>query len=92
VVVRRGVPRVTPGEPLPCPAPIGIGVDDHVAFLAFGVRAAVPFDLASMAAAWSDPTSSGAKLLAAASEAARGSGARAVLRSTETGDVQKVSV
>jgi gamma-glutamyltranspeptidase/glutathione hydrolase len=91
VVVRRGVPRVTPGEPLPFAAPIAIGQADHAAFIALGIRAKTPLDVAQMAA-WSNRAASGGKLLAAACEAARGTSARAVLRSPETGKVQKLSV
>jgi len=92
IVVRRGIPRVTPGEPLPCPAPIAIGLDDHVAFIALGVRARTPLELAALGAAWSERTANASMLLAAANEAARGTGARAVLRSTQTEEAQRVSL
>ena len=91
VVVRRGIPRVAPGEPLPCPAPIAIGLDDHVAFIALGIRAKTPLDVAKLAPAWSNRAAAAGKLLSAASEAASGTSARAVLRSAETGKVQKLT-
>ena len=91
IVVRRGVPRVTPGEPLPSPAPIALGLDDHTAFIALGVRSATPVDVSSMRAIWSDRTSNGAALVASAIAAAGGEGGGGVLRSAETGDVQKLS-
>jgi gamma-glutamyltranspeptidase/glutathione hydrolase len=92
VVVRRGIPRVTPGEPLPCPAPITIGLDDHAAFLALGVRSRTPFDAEILSQAWSDRTATAAQLLASANVAARGMSARGVVRSRPTEQVQKVSV
>ena len=92
VAVRRGIPRVPPGEPLPYAAPVAIGLDEHVAFLALGVRARTPLDAARMTAAWSDRAATAPMLLAAASEAAGGTSARAVLRSAETEQVQKLSL
>jgi gamma-glutamyltranspeptidase/glutathione hydrolase len=92
VAVRRGIPRVTPGDPLPCAAPIAMGLEDHVLFLALGVRSRTPLDPGSMAAAWSDRAATGAAFVAAANEAARGTYARAVLRSAETEKVQKISL
>jgi gamma-glutamyltranspeptidase/glutathione hydrolase len=92
IVVRRGIPRVTPGEALPFAAPVAIGVDRQGSFIALGVRGATPLDIERMSKAWSDRAAAGGKLLAAANEAARGTSARAVLRSVETGKVQKLSV
>jgi len=92
VAVRRGIPRVTPGEALPCAAPIAMGLEEHAVFLALGVRSNTPLDTAPMLAAWSDRGATAAMLLAAANEAARGSHARAVLRSPDTEQVQKISL
>jgi gamma-glutamyltranspeptidase/glutathione hydrolase len=38
VVVRRGIPRVSPGEVLPAPAPLAIALSGKLAFMALGVR------------------------------------------------------
>jgi hypothetical protein len=92
IVVRRGIPRVTPGEPLPSPCPIAIGLDDHVAFIALGVRSGTPLDVGAMRHPWSDRAATGATLLAGAAQAAGGDAAGAVLRSAETGQVQKLSL
>jgi gamma-glutamyltranspeptidase/glutathione hydrolase len=92
IAVRRGVPRVTPGEPLPCAAPIAMGLDEHFVFLALGVCSKTPLDAARMSPAWSDRGATAAMLLAAANEAAHGTHARAVLRSADTEQVQKISL
>jgi hypothetical protein len=92
IVVRRGIPRMTPGDPLPCPAPIAVGLEDRVAFMALGVRSTTPLEIGQIGAAWADRSAAGSKLLAAAKDAAGGTLAGAVLRSTETERVQKVSV
>jgi hypothetical protein len=92
VAVRRGIPRVPPGEPLPCAAPIAIGLDEHVAFLALGIRSQTPLDAAKMKAAWSEPAATASTLVEAAKEAASGTSAGAVLRSAETEQVQKLSL
>jgi hypothetical protein len=92
VAVRRGIPRVTPGEPLPCPGPIALGLDDHVAFMALGVRSATPIDVTRLRGVWSNRTATGAALVSSAVAAAAGEGGGGVLRSAETGDAQKLSV
>jgi hypothetical protein len=92
VAIRRGVPRVAPGEPLPCAAPIAVGLQDAAAFTALGVRSAHGFSIAEMFAAWSDRAATGPQLLAGAKRAARGAMALAVLRSPETQQVQKLSL
>lgn len=92
VVVRRGVPRVTPGEALPCPAPLTIVLEDGVAFIALGVRSVTPIEVAEFGTPWADRSTPASMLLAAAKNAAKGTAAGAVLRSTETDRVQKVSI
>jgi gamma-glutamyltranspeptidase/glutathione hydrolase len=92
VAVRRGIPRVPPGEPLPCAAPIAMGLDEHVVFLALGIRSKTPLDTTKMSEAWSDRAATAAMLLSAANESARGTYARAVLRSADTEQVQKISL
>lgn len=87
-VVKRGVPRVAPGAPIPCPAPIVLALSDQKAFMALGVRASVPVSTASLSLAWSK-TGAAAKLLRAARDAAGGERAFAVLRS-ETQQVRKL--
>jgi len=88
-VVKRGVPRVTPGEPIPCPAPIVLALLDRKPFMALGVRASVPVSTLDLSLAWSK-TGAAAKLLRAARDAAKGERAFAVLRS-ETHQVRKLS-
>jgi len=92
IAIRRGVPRVAPGEPLPCAAPIAVGLQEHLAFIALGVRSATALSIAEMFASWSDQAATGQQLLAGAKRAARGAMALAVLRSTETQQVQKLSL
>jgi hypothetical protein len=92
VVVRRKIPRVTPGEPLPCAAPIAIGVDEQVVFLALGVAADVPLDIEAMEPTWSNRAAGARMLLVSAAAGAFGTEARGVLRSTATEQVQKVSL
>ncbi len=88
--VRRGIPRVRPGEPIPSPAPIAIGLADHVAFMALGVGSTAPFAAAALSSAWSDPHAAAAKLLAGARDAAGGGAALALLRSPDTGQIQEL--
>ncbi len=92
IVVRRGIPRMTPGEPLPCPAAAAIGLEDRAAFMALGVRSQARLEMGSLGPAWADRSAALSQLLAAAKNAAGGSLAGAVLRSPETERVQKLSV
>jgi hypothetical protein len=87
-VVKRGIPRVAPGEPIPCPASIALASSDQRLFMALGVRASVPISTADLSLAWAK-TGAAAKLLRAARDAARGERAFAVLRS-ETQQVRKL--
>jgi hypothetical protein len=88
MVVRRGIPRVTPGEPIPCPAPILLAMSDKKVIMALGVRAGLPLRAADLSAVWSK-SNAASKLLRAALEAASGEKAFAVLRS-ETQQVRKL--
>ncbi|HEX9294796.1 MAG TPA: hypothetical protein VF881_03150 [Polyangiaceae bacterium] len=90
ILVRRGIPRVSPGEPLPSPAAIGIGLADHVAFLAFGVTSARPLSSPTLSSTWSPPGATATQLLAGAREAAGGGSAVALVRSPDKGGVQKL--
>jgi hypothetical protein len=81
-VVERGVPRVPPGEPIPCPAPIVLAYSDNKLLMALGVRASSPVSIADLAGTWSK-TLVAAKLLRAARDAAHGEKAFAVLRSED---------
>jgi hypothetical protein len=92
VVVRRGIPRVLPGEPIPCPAPILIVCDDQVPFLALGVKAARPLSFGGLSSAWSDVAASGSALLGSAREAAEGESAFGVLRSLTSEQAQRLAV
>ena len=87
-VVKRGVPRVSPGEPIPCPAPIVLALSDQTLLMALGVRASVPMSVADLSLGWAK-TGVAAKLLRAARDAANGDRAFGVLRS-ETQQVQKL--
>lgn len=87
-VVRRGIPRLAPGEPIPSPAPIALALSDERLVMALGVHASVPMSLPELSEAWAK-TSAAAKLLRAARDAARGERAFAVLRS-ETQQVRKL--
>ncbi len=91
IVVRRGVPRVAPGEPLPCAGPIGIGIDERAAFLGLGVRGPTGLDVEALRGVWSEPMATAATLLAAAKDAARGTSARGVVRSHATEQSQALS-
>jgi hypothetical protein len=53
--VRRGVPRVRPGQPLACPSPIAILADRGIALVAFGVAGAAGLDLEAALALWQAP-------------------------------------
>jgi hypothetical protein len=90
VVVRRGIPRVLPGEPLPCPAPIMIVTADRLPFLALGVKGQRPFSLGGLPTAWSDLAAPAGTLLASARDIADGEGAWGVLRSLDSDHVQKL--
>jgi len=87
-VVKRGVPRLSPGEPIPCPAPIVLALSDQRLLMALGVRASVPVSVADLSASWAK-TGVAAKLLRAARDATNGDRAFAVLRS-ETQQVRKL--
>jgi hypothetical protein len=87
-VVKRGIPRVAPGQPIPCPAPIVLAFSDQKLLMAMGVRASAPVSISDLSAVWSK-THAAAKLLRAARDAAGGVGAFAVLRS-ETEQVRKL--
>jgi gamma-glutamyltranspeptidase/glutathione hydrolase len=63
VAVRRGVPRVRPGEPLPCPAPIAIAGDRGVAVIALGVPRSEALDARRMAEAWQMPNTAALDLV-----------------------------
>jgi gamma-glutamyltranspeptidase/glutathione hydrolase len=88
-VVQRGVVRVQPGEPIPCPAPIVLALFDMRVTMALGIRASQAVSAADLLEGWSK-TSAAAKLLLAARAAAGGERAFGVLRS-ETQQVRKLS-
>jgi hypothetical protein len=92
VVVRRGVPRMSPGEVLPAPAPIAMALAGQLAFMALGVRSAVPLSNADLSAIWPDATTTGARSLDIAQERAGGALAVALVRSPKGIDVQKLSL
>ncbi len=88
-VVKRGIPRVAPGEPIICPAPIALALSDQKPLMALGVRASMALSIEDLSSVWSK-TVVAAKLLRAARDAAHGEQALAVLRS-ETQQVRKFS-
>jgi gamma-glutamyltranspeptidase/glutathione hydrolase len=92
VVVRRGIPRVAPGEVLPVPAPLAIALSGKLAFMVLGVRSPTPLSAADLAAIWPEGTVTGSQSLALARERAGGALAVGLVRSSETHQVQKLSL
>jgi gamma-glutamyltranspeptidase/glutathione hydrolase len=92
VVVRRGIPRVAPGEVLPAPAPLAIALSGKLAFMALGVRSSTPLSAADLAAIWPEGTVTGNKSLAAARERAGGALAVGLVRTLKSPQVQKLAL
>jgi len=92
VVVRRGIPRVSPGEVLPVPAPLAIALSGKLAFMALGVRSSTPLSPADLAAIWPEGPLTGQRSLALARERAGGALAVGLVRSSESPVVQKLSL
>jgi gamma-glutamyltranspeptidase/glutathione hydrolase len=92
VVVRRGIPRVSPGEVLPAPAPLAIALSGKLAFMALGVRSSTPLSAADLAAIWPEGVFTGNKSMASAHQRAGGAFAVGLLRSTKSSQVQKLTV
>jgi len=92
VVVRRGIPRVAPGEVLPTAAPLAVALSSKLAFMALGVRAAVPLSKADLEAIWPDDTVTASRSLAAAQSRAGGATAVGIVRSADGSQVQKLSL
>jgi gamma-glutamyltranspeptidase/glutathione hydrolase len=92
VVVRRGVPRVAPGEILPAPAPLAIALSGKLAFMALAVRSPLPFNAADLAAIWQGEAMTGNKSLTLAHERRGGALAIGLVRSPKGTTVQKLSI
>ena len=84
VVVRRGIPRVSPGEVLPAPAPLAIALSGKLVFMALGVRSSVPLSAADLAAIWPAGAVTGKKSLASARQRAGGALAVGLVRSPKS--------
>jgi gamma-glutamyltranspeptidase/glutathione hydrolase len=91
VVVRRGIPRLPPGDVLPCVGALAIALADARPFLAVGVRANLPIDESLLLGAWADHGASVGHLLRMAQSTARGLSAHGVMRSLTGDDAAKVS-
>lgn len=91
VVVRRGIPRVAPGEALPVAAPLAIALSGKLAFMALGVRSSVPLSVADLSAIWPEGPITGNQALASARERAGGALAVGLVRSSSGTQVQKLS-
>jgi hypothetical protein len=92
VVVRRGIPRVAPGEVLPAPAPLAIALSGKLAFMALGVRSSVPLSAADLAAIWPEGSLMANQSLASARERAGGALVVGLVRSSAGTEVQKLSL
>lgn len=92
VVVRRGVPRVAPGEILPAPAPLAIALTGKLAFMALAVRSSTPFTAADLAAIWPEDAITGNKSVSLAHERRGGALAIGLVRSPKGTEVQKLSI
>lgn len=92
VVVRRGIPRVSPGEVLPAPAPFAVALSDKLALMALAVRSSTPLSAADLAAIWPEGTFAGSKSLASARERAGGALAVGLVRSLKSPQVHKLSL
>ena len=92
VVVRRGVPRVAPGEILPAPAPLSIALSGKLAFMALAVRSSFPFTADDLNAIWPDDAITGNKSLVLAHERRGGALAMGLVRSPKGTTVQKLSI
>jgi hypothetical protein len=92
VVVRRGVPRVSPGEVLPAPAPLAIATAEKLAFMAVGVRSRTPLSAADLSVIWPEGAMTGSKALAAARARAGGALAVGLVRSRKNQEVQKLAL
>lgn len=90
VVVRRGIPRVAPGEVLPAPAPLAIASSEKLAFMAIGVRSRTPLSAADLAAIWPEGAVMGNRALAAARDRAGGALSVGLVRSRKNHEVQKL--
>jgi hypothetical protein len=92
VVVRRGIPRVSPGEILPAPAPIAIGMAAKVAFMALGVRSRTPLSTADLSSIFPEGAVMGNKALAAARACSGGALAIGLVRSRKNQEVHKLTL
>jgi hypothetical protein len=86
-VVRRGVPRVRPGEALPCLAPVAIAGDQGLALCVFAVATGAVPPHEAIAEAWQKPGATAADALAAFADSAAAIG---IVRTPEHGSVQPV--
>ena len=92
VVVRRGIPRVAPGEVLPAPAPLAVALSGKLAFMALGLRSAVPLSAADLAAIWPEGSITANRSLALAQGRAGGALVVGIVRSADGTQVQKLSL
>ena len=92
VVVRRGIPRVSPGEVLPAPAPLAIAITAKLAFMAIAVRSRTPLSAADLSAIWPEGAVMGNKALATARDRAGGALAVGLVRSRKNQEVQKLAL
>lgn len=92
VVVRRGVPRVSPGAPIGCPAPIAIAMEKGRPVLAAGLVAGRAISPEAFARAWGKPGAAAPALLRAAAEATGATKAVAVVRSLGKKEMKGLSL
>jgi hypothetical protein len=92
VVVRRGVPRVAPGEVLPAPAPFAIAMSGRLGFMAIGIRSRTPLSAADLTAIWPEGAVMGSKALAVAQGRAGGALTVGLVRSRKNHDVQRLAL
>jgi hypothetical protein len=90
VVVRRGIPRVSPGEMLPAPAPFAIAVSGNVPFMALGIRSQRALSADDLSAIWPKGAMMGTKAVATARDRAGGALAVGLIRSQRGQEVQKL--
>jgi gamma-glutamyltranspeptidase/glutathione hydrolase len=89
--VRRGVTRARPGNPIACPAPIAIAIEQSQPFLALGVASGVALPLAELTAQLSEVPLGAGAMLRALADAARTSRGVGIVRG-ERGQVSGVAI
>ena len=92
VVVRRGIPRMAPGEVLPGSAPLAIALAGKLAFMVLGVRSSTPLSAADLACIWPASALTGNQSLALAHERAGRALAVGLVRSSKSAQVQKLAI